>query len=178
MSEQNTAKTRNKSSKTKKAIIIAVSAVLIVAIVVVAVVLITRSSGKVGPKDKDGNPLYPKASDVTSIEYLHRGGIRSGTSLDDKELTDTDAIEDFLDQMKAIPLSEPTDKDRASVDYTGDVEMFTLDTKDGDVVLLIMGKTISITNQYGNYFYKTDGFHLKSLTKNFKETDMEAKLAQ
>lgn len=175
MAEPNTAK----SNKTKKAIIIAVAAVLILAIIAAAVVLVVKNSGNVGPKDENGDPLYPKASAVTDIEYIHRGGIDSGVALVEKELTDPDAIEEFLDNMKAIELREPTDKDRASVDYTADVEMFTLKTKDGDVVLLIMGKTISINNQYGNYFYKTDdGFDLKGLTKKFEKMDLSAKIAQ
>lgn len=175
MSEQNTAKT----GKTKKIILIAVAALLVVAIIVAAVVLVLKNSGNVGPKDENGDPLFPKASAVTSVEYLHRGGIDSGVSLAEKELTDEEGIKVFVDKLKALELKEPTDEDRAAVDYTGDVEMFTLKTEDGDNVLLIMGKTISITNQYGNYFYKTDdGFDLDDLTQGFEKMDLSAKIAQ
>lgn len=174
MAEQNTAK----SGKTKKAIIIAVAAVLILAVIAAAVVLIVKNSGNTGPKDPNGDPIFPKASDVTSVEYLHRGGVDSGVAIVEKELTGEENIEAFLDQLKAMELQEPTDKDRASVDYTADVEMFTLKRKDGDDVLLVMGKTISINNQYGNYFYKTDDFDLKGFTKNFEKMDLSAKIAQ
>lgn len=172
MSEQNTAKPNNK----KKIAIIAVAAVLILAVLAAAVVLVVKNSGNVGPKDENGDPLFPKASAVTSVDYLHRGGIDSGIALAEKELTDEAAIEVFLDELKAMELQEPTDKDRASVDYTGDVEMFTLKGKDSDDVLLIMGKTISITNQYGNYFYKTDDIDLETLTKDFEEMDLSARI--
>ena len=77
---------------------------------------------------------------------MHRGGIDSGVSIAEKELTDPAAIEVFLDGMKALTLEEPTEKDRASVDYTGDVEMLTVKKEEGEDVYLIMGKTISITN--------------------------------
>ncbi|MBQ5579959.1 MAG: hypothetical protein IIT43_01715, partial [Clostridia bacterium] len=117
MSEQNTAKPKNK----KKIAIIAVAAVLVLALIAAAVVLVLKNSGNVGPKDENGDPLFPKASAVTSVEYLHRGGIDSGVSIAEKELTDPAAIEVFLDGMKALTLEEPTEKDRASVDYTGDV---------------------------------------------------------
>ena len=82
MSEQNTAKPKNK----KKIAIIAVAAVLVLALIAAAVVLVLKNSGNVGPKDENGDPLFPKASAVTSVEYLHRGGIDSGVSIAEKEL--------------------------------------------------------------------------------------------
>ena len=172
MSEQNTAKPKNK----KKIAIIAVAAVLVLALIAAAVVLVLKNSGNVGPKDENGDPLFPKASAVTSVEYLHRGGIDSGVSIAEKELTDPAAIEVFLDGMKALTLEEPTEKDRASVDYTGDVEMLTVRKEEGEDVYLIMGKTISITNEYGNYFYKTDDIDLKTLTKDFEAMDLSSKI--
>ena len=172
MAEPNTEKKINK----KKIAIIAVAAVLILAVIAAAVALVLKNSGNVGPKDPNGDPLFPKASAVTSVEYLHRGGIDSGVSIAEKELTDPAAIEVFLDELKALELKEPTDKDRAAVDYTADVEMFTLKKKEGDDVLLIMGKTISITNEYGNYFYKTDDIDLKTLTKDFEAMDLSSKI--
>ena len=172
MAEQNTAKPKN----TKKIAIIVVAAVLVVAVIAAAVVLLLKNSGNVGPKDPNGDPLFPKASAVTSVEYLHRGGIDSGVSLAEKELTDEAGIEVFLDQLKAMEYLEPTDEDRASVDYTGDVEMLTLKKEKGEDVLLIMGKTISITNEYGNYFYKTDDIDLKTLTKDFEAMDLSSKI--
>lgn len=172
MAEQNTAKPKN----TKKIAIIAVAAVLVLALIAAAVVLVVKNSGNVGPKDENGDPLFPKASAVTSVEYLHRGGIDSGISLAEMELTDEAGIEAFLDQLKAMELQTPTDKDRESVDYTGDVEMFTLKKEKGEDVLLVMGKTISITNEYGNYFYKTDDFDLETLTKDFEAMDLSARI--
>lgn len=173
MSEQNTEK---KTSK-KKIAILAVAAVLILAVIAAAVVLIVKNSGNIGPKDPNGDPLFPKAKAVTSVEYLHRGGIDSGIAIAEKELTDEAAIEAFLDQLKAMELQEPTDKDRAAVDYTADVEMFTLKKKEGESVLLVMGKTISITNEYGNYFYKTDDIDLEELTKDFVPMDLSSKIS-
>lgn len=173
MSEQNTEK---KTSK-KKIAILAVAAVLILAVIAATVVLIVKNSGNVGPKDPNGDPLFPKAKAVTSVEYLHRGGIDSGIAIAEKELTDEAAIEAFLDQLKAMELQEPTDKDRAAVDYTADVEMFTLKKKEGESVLLVMGKTISITNEYGNYFYKTDDIDLEELTKDFVPMDLSSKIS-
>ena len=170
MAEQNTAKKTNK----KKIAIIAVAAVLVLAIIAAAVVL--KNSGNVGPKDPNGDPLFPKAKAVTSVEYLHRGGIDTGIALAEKELTDEAAIEVFLDKLKALDLQEPTDKDRAAVDYTGDVEMFTLKKEEGENVLLIMGKTISITNEYGNYFYKADDLDLEDLTQDFEAMDLSSKI--
>lgn len=172
MAEPNTEKKTN----TKKIAIIAVAAVLILAVIAAAVALVLKNSGNVGPKDPNGDPLFPKAKNVTSVEYLHRGGIDSGIAIAEKELTDEAAIEVFLDELKALELKEPTDKDRAAVDYTADVEMFTLKKKEGDDVLLIMGKTISITNEYGNYFYKTDDIDLKTLTKDFEAMDLSSKI--
>ncbi len=172
MAEPNTEKKINK----KKIAIIAVAAVLILAVIATAVALVLKNSGNVGPKDPNGDPLFPKAKNVTSVEYLHRGGIDSGIAIAEKELTDEAAIEVFLDELKALELKEPTDKDRAAVDYTADVEMFTLKKKEGDDVLLIMGKTISITNEYGNYFYKTDDIDLKTLTKDFEAMDLSSKI--
>ena len=98
MAEQNTAKKTNK----KKIAIIAVAAVLVLAIIAAAVVLVLKNSGNVGPKDPNGDPLFPKAKAVTSVEYLHRGGIDTGIALAEKELTDEAAIEVFLDGMKAL----------------------------------------------------------------------------
>lgn len=172
MAEQNTAKKTNK----KKIAIIAVAAVLVLAIIAAAVVLVLKNSGNVGPKDPNGDPLFPKAKAVTSVEYLHRGGIDTGIALAEKELTDEAAIEVFLDKLKALDLQEPTDKDRAAVDYTGDVEMFTLKKEGGENVLLIMGKTISITNEYGNYFYKADDLDLEDLTQDFEAMDLSSKI--
>lgn len=177
MSEQNTNKP--KKSKGKKIAIISVAVVLIVAVLAGAIFLvINRFPGDKGPTDADGNPIYPKASEVTSVEYLHRGGLDSDISIESRELSDAEGIEDFLSQLKAVELREPTDKDRAAVDYTGDVEMFTFKTEGNDVVLLIMGDTISINNDYGSYFYVTDGFDLDTMTKNFEEMDISAKLAE
>lgn len=173
MAEQNTAKKTNK----KKIAIIAVAAVLVLAIIAAAVVLVLKNSGNVGPKDPNGDPLFPKAKAVTSVEYLHRGGIDSGIAIAEKELTDEAAIEVFLDKLKALELQEPTDEDRAAVDYTGDVEMFTLKKEEGENVLLIMGKTISITNEYGNYFYKASDLDIETLTKDFVQMDLSAKVA-
>lgn len=172
MSEQNTAKPKNK----KKIAIIAVAAVLVVALIAAAVVLVLKNSGNVGPKDENGDPLFPKASAVTSVEYLHRGGIDSGVTIAEKELTDPAAIETFLDGLKSLTLEDPTEKDRASVDYTGDVEMFTVKRDKGDDVYLIMGNTISITNEYGNYFYKTEDLDLETLTKDFVKMDLSTKI--
>ena len=172
MAEQNTAKPKN----TKKIAIIVVAAVLVVAVIAAAVVLVLKNSGNVGPKDPNGDPLFPKASAVTSVEYLHRGGIDSGVSLAEKELTDEAGIEAFLDQLKAMEYLEPTDEDRASVDYTGDVEMLTLKKEKGEDVLLIMGKTISITNEYGNYFYKCNDIDIEALTKDFVAMDLSGKI--
>ena len=172
MSEQNTAKPKNK----KKIAIIAVAAVLVVALIAAAVVLVLKNSGNVGPKDENGDPLFPKASAVTSVEYLHRGGIDSGVTIAEKELTDPATIETFLDGLKGLTLEDPTEKDRASVDYTGDVEMFTVKRDKGDDVYLIMGNTISITNEYGNYFYKTEDLDLETLTKDFVKMDLSTKI--
>ena len=173
MSEQNTAKPKNK----KKIAIIAVAAVLVLALIAAAVVLVLKNSGNVGPKDENGDPLFPKASAVTSVEYLHRGGIDSGVSIAEKELTDPAAIEVFLDGMKALTLEEPTEKDRASVDYTGAGEIPTPKKEEGEDVYLIMGKTISITNEYGNYFYKASDLDIETLTKDFVQMDLSAKVA-
>ena len=67
--------------------------------------------------------------------------------------------------------------DRASVDYTGDVEMLTVKKEEGEDVYLIMGKTISITNEYGNYFYKASDLDIETLTKDFVQMDLSAKVA-
>ena len=171
MSEQN--------KKSKKIAIIAVAAVVILALIAAAVVLVVKNGDK-GPVDENGDPLYPKASSVSSVEYLHRGGLDSkkGLSLDEKELTKAEDIAAFLEELKAVELVDATEKDRASVDYTADVEMFTLKKADGqDDTILLMGKTISINNEYGNYFYVAKGLDLKSLTKNFQAMDYSSKLA-
>ena len=163
----------------KKIAIIAVAVVLILALVAAAVALVLRNAGDNGPEDANGNPLYPKASDIASVEYLHRDGIdgQSGIAIEEKELTDPAAIESFLAQLKALALRDPTEKERASIDYTADVEMFTLKQKKGnDIVLLIMGDSIGINNEYGNYFYMTDGLDLKALTKDFGAMDLSDKL--
>ncbi len=170
------ANSKNKS----KAVIIAVAGVLILALIAAAVVLVVKNGGDSGPEDANGNPLYPKASDVTEIEYLHRGGLDEEDTLaiDEKELTDADAIEAFLTQLKETELRDPTDKDRAAIDYTSAVEMFTLKMKKGnDITLLLMNDSISINNDYGNYFYMTDGIDLKTLTKDFVAMDISDKLA-
>ncbi len=176
MSEQNT--NTKKKSKGKLIAIISIAVILIAAIVAGAIVLVTRNSEDKGPTDADGNPIYPSASDVTSVEYLHRGGLDSDISIESYELEDEEGIADFIAQLKAIELRDPTDEDRAAVDYTADVEMFTLKTSGNDVVLLIMGDTISINNDYGSYFYITDGFDMDTLTKSFDEMDIAAKLAE
>lgn len=168
------------TSKTKRNVIIAVAAVLILALIGAAAALVLHSSGNTGPTDANGDPLFPKASAVKSIEYLHRGGLNGdeGITIEEKDLSDPDAIDAFLAQMKALPLTDPTDKDRASVDYTADVEMFTLKLKDGkDDVLLLMGDTLSINNEYGNYFYMTDRPDLGTLTKDFEDIDLSDKVA-
>lgn len=171
MSEQN--------NKGKKIAIIVVAVVAILAIIAAAIVLVTKNGDK-GPADADGNPYYPKASNVTSVEYLHRGGLDSkkGLSLEDKELTNPEGIDAFLEELKTVELVEATDKDRAAVDYTADVEMFTLKLKEGnDDTILLMGDTISINNEFGNYFFVAKGLDLKTLTKDFEATDVESKLS-
>ena len=163
----------------KKIALIAVAGVLILALLAAAVVLVLRNGGDRGPEDANGNPLYPRASDVTSVEYLHRDGLdnSAGLAIEEQELTDPAAIKAFLEQMKAVELREPTDKDRASVDYTAAVEMFTLKReKDNDVVLLVMGDSLSINNENGNFFYMTDGLDLKALTKDFEAMDLSNKI--
>lgn len=165
----------------KKIAIGAVAAVLIVAILAAVIVLVTRNGGGAGgPEDSNGNPLYPKASDVTSVEYLHRGGLdsESGLAIDEKELTDKEGIQDFIEQLKALEIREPTDKERTTLDYSADVEMFTLNRKDGgEDTLLVMDGSISINNQYGNFFYMTDDLDLAALTANFGAMDYSDKLA-
>lgn len=165
----------------KKIAIIVASVLIILALIAAALVLVLRNNGgDTGPKDENGDPLYPKTSDVSTIEYLHRPGLQAKGNLviDEKELTDKEAIGTFLDTLKTIPLTDPTEKDRANIDYTGDVEMFTLKLEDGnDDTLLIMGDSISINNEYGNYFYMTEGLDLKSLTKDFVKMDIAGKLA-
>lgn len=176
MSEQ----TASKKTNTKKAVIIAVSAVLILALIAAAVVLIVKNNGEKGPLDPGGNPLFPKASDVTSVEYLHRDGLKGKQTLAiaEKELTGKENIEDFISQLKALELRDPTDKDRASVDYAADVEMFTLKCKDNtDRTLLIMGDSISITNENGNFFYMMEGLNLEDLTYNFEQMDLSSKIS-
>ncbi|MBO4382479.1 MAG: hypothetical protein J5847_00130 [Clostridia bacterium] len=173
--------TEQKAKKSpKKAIIIAVAAVLALAVIGAAVALILTRNADNGPEDDKGNPLYPKASSVESVEYLHRDGIDSlsGIGLAEKELTEPEDIASFLEQLKAVELKTPTDEDRTSLDYTADVEMFTLKVKDkNDVTLLIMGDSLSINNEYGNFFYMTDGLDLKTLTKDFTAMDLSAKVA-
>ena len=39
-----------------------------------------------------------------------------------------------------------------------------------------MGKTISITNEYGNYFYKADDLDLEDLTQDFEAMDLSSKI--
>ncbi|MBP5272984.1 MAG: hypothetical protein ILO43_08510, partial [Clostridia bacterium] len=166
MAEQTTAKKTN----TKKVVIIAVSAILILALIAAAVILVVKNSGEKGPLDPNGKPLFPKTSDITSVEYLHRGGLeqKQFLAISEKELTGKENIEDFLHQLKQLELRSPTDKDRASIDYAADVEMFTLKGKDGqDDTLLLMGDSISISNENGNFFYMTDGFDVDELTANF-----------
>lgn len=170
----------NTKKSPKKAIIIAVAAVLALAVIGAAVALILTRNGDNGPEDDKGNPLYPKTSSVESVEYLHRDGIDnlSGIGLAEKELTEPEAIKAFLEQLKAVELKTPTDEDRTSLDYTDDVEMFTLKVKDkNDVTLLIMGDSLSINNEYGNFFYMTDGIDLKALTKDFTAMDLSARVA-
>ena len=168
-------------AKNTKKIVSIVSAVsLVVALIVIGVLVLLSKGGDTGPKDPNGDPLYPKASDVASVEYLHRAGLdeTTGFALEEKELTDADEIEAFLDTLKAAKLRDPTEKERTSLDYTGAVEMFTLKMKDGDdQSLLMMGKSISINNDNGNYFYMTDDLDLSSLTKDFKDMDIAGKLA-
>lgn len=176
MAEQTTAKKTN----TKKVVIIAVSAILILALIAAAVILIVRNSGEKGPLDPNGNPLFPKTSDITSVEYLHRGGLEQKQTLaiSEQELTGKENIEDFLGQLKDLELRDPTDKERASIDYASDVEMFTLKGKDDtDRTLLMMGDSISISNEYGNFFYMTEDLDIESLTANFERMDLSGKLA-
>lgn len=176
MSEQTTSKKTN----TKKVVIIAVSAVLILALIAAAVVLVVKNNGEKGPEDPNGNPLFPKASDVTSVEYLHRGGLdeKQALAISEMELTGKENIEDFLSQLKALELREPTDKERASVDYAADVEMFTLKCKDDiDRTVLIMGDSISISNENGNFFYMEKGLNLEDLTYNFEKMDLSSKIS-
>lgn len=165
----------------KKIAIIVASVLVILAIIAAAVVLLLKGSGYTGPKDPDGNPLYPKASEVTSVEYLHRPGLdgKTGLSIVEKDLTDPAGIEAFLEGLGAVTLKDPTDTDREEIDYAGDVEMFTFkrDGDKGDVTLLIMGKSLSINNDYGSYFYMMEGFDQKALTKDFEEIDLSSKLA-
>lgn len=171
MSEQN--------NKGKKIAIIVVSVVAILAIIAAAVVLVLKNADK-GPVDENGDPLFPKASNVTSVEYLHRGGLdnKNGLALDDKELTGEENIAAFFEALGEVEYVEATDKDRAAVDYTADVEMFTLKKKKGnDDTILLMGKTISINNEYGNYFYVAKGLDLDTLTKDFEAMDYSSKLA-
>ena len=165
--------------KKNKAWIIGIAAAVVVAILAVAIVLITRSGGaETGPEDPNGNPLYPKASAVTEVEYLHRGGLNSesGIAIDEKELTEDAYIEDFLEQLKAVTLREPTEEDRTSLDYTTDVEMFTLKRKDAEDTILIMDDSITINNEYGNYFYMTEDIDLETLTEHFTAIDYSDKL--
>lgn len=164
--------------KNKKLIIGIVAAALVLVLAVVGILLVVLKSGD-GPKDPDGNPLFPKSSTVSSVEYLHRGGLngKTGVSLEERELTKAEDIDAFLNNLKGLTFTDPTDKDRESIDYAGDVEMFTLNNKEGrEDTILIMGKSISINNEYGNYFYMAEDLNLKDLTKDFVETDLAEKV--
>lgn len=167
------------ANNTKKIVSIVSAASLVVALIVIGALVLLNRSGYSGPTDEDGNPLYPKASAVTRIEYLHRPALseKKGLAIEERELTDEDGIETFLDTLEAAELRTPTDEERAALDYTGAVEMFTFKMKDGDdQTLLMMGDSISINNEYGNYFYMTDGIDLSALTGDFEETDLASQV--
>ena len=161
---------------TKKLIAIIVAAVLVVALIVVGVVFaLKKNNSAEGPFADNGEPLYPATSSVTEVEYLHRGGVNmtTGVDMDEKELTDKKDIQTFMDELRAVTLKEATDEDRAAVDFNGDVDMFTISSKDGtDVYVLIMGSTLSV----GSNFYVTEGLDLEELTKNFGAMDYSDKL--